>query len=158
MRKLSESVGIFALAIFLVAVIAALTFALFYYKKTPATAPGTQTGAQPLPVYAPEGELTPGFPEELILGGESAPAGSYAIDYSAGPDLRTAAFDSRRSTSALFNLYKAYFKDNGWLITNETVKYENSRGIYAVKSGAVASVAITDSGETRRVTVNYSGK
>ncbi len=155
MPKLSKLAGNFALVIFLVAVGAAAALVVFH-KKAPAAPSGKTT--QPSPSYAPKGELTPGFPKELILDNKAAPGGSYAVNYGTGPSLRTTSFDSNKSMLSLFNLYKTYFKDNGWIITNEVTKYKDSRGLYAIKSREVASVAISDNGKTRQVVVNYAGK
>ncbi len=160
MAKLSKSTGVFALVILLLAaVIAVIVFVALRGKApAPAAMPVGKPTAQPLPAYAPPGELTPGFPKELILGGEATSSGSYAINYGSGPSLRTASFGSAKSMLSLFNLYKTYFRSNGWTVVNEITKYQNSRGLYAVKSGAVSSVSIIDNGKTREVVVSYSGK
>ena len=155
-RSSKKSAEIFALVMFSVAVISAVAL-ITLRGKTPAVSPAART-AQPLPSYAPKGELAPGFPKELILDSKATPSGSYAINYSAGSVLRTASFDSGETMLSLFSLYKTYFNGNGWSIINEITQYEDSRGLYAVKGGAVSSVTIVNNGKTRQVMVGYSGE
>jgi hypothetical protein len=153
MRHSAKSVRRLALTVVIaVAVAAALAF-VFFYKKAPA--PAGQTGAQPVPKYAPQGELTPGFPRELILDSKAALQNSYTINYNPNSHQYTVSFNSLKSMTSLFGLYKDYFKGSGWGIVNEITEYKDSRGLYAVKGGAVASIAIIDGGKTRNVIVSY---
>jgi len=130
-----------AVAVLLVAVVAA--YWQFIYKRVPA------------PVYAPKGELVRGFPKELVLDQKGIVSGSYYVNYSTSLNQYTAVFDSTEPMLSLFSQYKDYLSKNGWTITNEITKYETSRGLYAVKGAADASVAIIEQAKSREVTVSF---
>ncbi len=106
-------------------------------------------------VYAAKGEITPGFPKELILDERASLAQSYAIAYDQNLNQYTVAFDSDQSMSALYDAYLSYFKENGWTMVNAIAKYPASRGLYAKKGTADASVAILEKDSSAQVIVSY---
>ncbi len=119
------------------------------------------TSTKPVATYAPQGEITPGFPAESILDSSGTPAQSYTIDYPEdNVTQKTTNFTSDKSMATLFSEYKDYFSKNGWTILNTNTTYPTSRGIYASNSarGEQASVAIIDNGAAREVTISYAGK
>lgn len=148
----SRKILVIAVAV-LVVVLAALLFLYFRRQATPPTSPAPST--QPPLTHAPSGELTPGFPKELVLDAKAKLADSYTINYNQNLNQYTASYDSDKSMLSLFAEYKDYFKNNGWAIVNEITIYKTSRGLYAKKDKSDASVAIIDRKPQRQVTVSY---
>ena len=110
--------------------------------------------AGPELVYAPQGELPPGFDEKLILDDNAAIKGSYSVDYEKDNfGQRTATFTSSLTLVQLFEKYKEYFVKNGWLIRKENTSHPKIRGISAAKGGVGATVVILDKGNLREVQV-----
>jgi len=122
-------------------------------NPTPATPPPIPP--QPPLVYAEQGQLTPGFPKELILDKSASLANSYAVNYNQNLNQYTASFDSAQSMLALYAAYNTYFANNGWTIGNQVTKYPTSRGIYATKGNTEVSVAIMAVGKKSQTLVNY---
>ena len=111
------------------------------------------------PVYAPQGQLAPQFPKELILDPAAAVSGSYSMNYNANINQYTAIWTSSSSMASLFTKYETYFKGNGWTITNETTQYAALRAIYAKNAaGAAVNVAIVQRDKGSQVTISYLGK
>ncbi len=106
-------------------------------------------------VYAAKGELTPGFPKELILDDGAKLSDSYSIAYDANLKQYTATFDSQKSMKDLFALYQSYFPKNEWMITNQITKYTTSRGLYAKKNNDEIGVAIISGDNANQVVISY---
>jgi hypothetical protein len=120
-----------------------------YYGVTPP--------AVGVPAYAPTGQLTSGFPTELIWGNDPTFSQSYSINYSSSTNQYTAVFDSADPMELLYADYTDYFAGNGWTIANATTPSSPTlRGLYAVKANAVAGVVLSDQGAKRHVVVSYS--
>lgn len=136
---------------------------VFYFKDwrssgSPAVSPVSPATTLAKPQYASPGQLAPGFPSELILDSGAQLGLSYSINYDPSTNQYTASFKSKESMESLFSSYKKYLGDNGWNITNEITKYPTSRGLYAVKGAADASVAIIKQTEGSEVVVSYLSK
>src|SRR3989344_6402720 len=89
------------------------------FSRTPKSSDEQQETAGPSPVYASQGELTEGFPEELVIDGAASVESSYTIAYDATVNQHTAVFMSDESPAALRAQYKAFFVEEGWEILNE---------------------------------------
>ena len=85
----------------------------------------------PSPVYASQGKLTEGFPEELVIDGTASVESSYTIAYDATVNQHTAVFMSDESPAALRAQYKAFFVEEGWEILSEST--EGVQALYAQK-------------------------
>ena len=90
-----------------------------------------QEATGPSPVYASQGDLTEGFPEELVIDGTASVESSYTIAYDATVNQHTAVFMSDESPAALRVQYRQFFVDDGWEILNENA--EGTQFIYAQK-------------------------
>lgn len=141
--------------ILVVAAVAVIVAIVFYARSGPRSAAPSSVG---VPVYAPQGELTPGFPKQLVLDSAAAVTNSYSIDYSSTTNQYTAAWDSSSSMSSLYYTYKAYLPANGWAIVNDTTKYPASRGLYAQNASSDVSVAIIAQTTGSQVFVSYLTK
>ena len=143
-----------------IVILAVVVLAVWPRGGTQAPATGGPTG--PTPVYANKGSVVPQFPKELILDAAAKVANSYSVNYAASLNQYTAVWNSSSSMTALYNQYKAYFLANGWTITNDMTNYSFSRGLYATKGAAEASVAIVQQGKNGKngsqVTVSYLTK
>lgn len=115
--------------------------------------------AAPVPVFAPQGQLTPNFPKQLILDPQAAIGTSYAINYDPNTNQYTAQWTSSSSIMTIYNDYQTYFKGNGWTITNQSgVKAASKIGaMYAATSTANVNVTIVAQGNGAGVTVSYVG-
>jgi hypothetical protein len=146
---MQKNVTRFWAAVLAVVVIIVAVVVWKYYGPT-ASVPG-------VPVYAPKGQLTTGFPKELILGDSSALAQSYTTNYSSSTNQYVAIFNSGNPIGLLYSDYTSYFAANGWTIANTTTPSSTLlRGLYAVKANAVAAVSIEEQGANRQVIVSYS--
>jgi hypothetical protein len=130
---------------------------LFWWPKYAAQTPASQPRG-PMPVHAPAGQLVPGFPKELILDESAKLSDSYSVNYNPSLNQYTAVFNSNEAMLDLFAAYKNWLTRNGWTITNEIAYYPTSRGLYAKKGTADASIAIIDQKTQRQVVVSYVGK
>lgn len=111
------------------------------------------------PVFAPKGQITLGFPKELILDSNPSVDGSYSVSYASGTNQYTAEWNSSSSMVALYDAYKTYLPTHGWAVINDIVKYAASRGIYATNASSdVVSVAITVAGNGSHASVTYIAK
>lgn len=108
--------------------------------------------------FLPQGAGDTSFPADLIIGSPGSRNGDYPISYEESGQSRTAGFSSPKSMENLFSGYKDYFKKSGWAITNEITKYADSRGLYARRIDAEASVAIIDKNKNREVLVSLVGR
>ena len=136
-----------------VVVVLGVVVALVWPRSKP-SGPTTSTNG-PAPVYAPQGQLTPEFPKQLILDSAAAVNQSYSIGYSSSTNQYTAQFNTSSSVATLYASYKKYLPANGWTITNDIAKYAQSRGIYASNASSDVMVAILAQGSGSQVTVTY---
>jgi hypothetical protein len=122
--------------------------------------PGSQQPvAGPTPVYAPQGQLTPGFPKELILDPQAQIGSSYSINYDPTTNQYTAQWVSSSSVGTLYNIYKTYFGKNGWTLTNSSGATSTSKigAMYAATSSANVNVTMIAQGKGAKATVTYVG-
>lgn len=128
-----------------VAVVVIAVILFFVWKPqpyTPSTSTPSTTG-NPAPVYAPQGQVVSGFPQQLLLDNSSQISSSYSISYSSSTNQYTAQWSSSTSLQDLYQTYKTYLQANGWTITND-MSSGPDRGLYAVNaSNDVLSVLIT---------------
>ena len=152
---LAVYLGVIVVLAVVISIIVGVVFNLY---PLPTFEKPTKESVQSQPNYASPGQLVSGFPAELVLDSNAAVKESYSIDYGKNTNQYTASFNSNESMESLYSSYKKYLEDNGWSITNEITKYPTSRGLYAVKGLADASVAIIDKSDARQVTVSYLQK
>ena len=117
-----------------------------------------QPPSSPVPVYAPQGQLTPQFPKELILDNAAVVNDSYAISYSSSTNQETAVWTSSSSMLSLYASYKQYLPANGWTITNDITKYSTNRGLYARKDSSELVISIVTENKGSQVTIGYVTK
>jgi hypothetical protein len=113
----------------------------------------------PAAVYAPQGQLAPGFPKNLVLDAQARIGSSYSIAYASTTNQYTARWVSSSSVATLYNSYKTYFGNNGWAITNSSGATSTSKlgAIYAATSSANVSVTMITQGKGSEITVSYVG-
>lgn len=126
-------------------------------------APGVPQKTGPQPTYAPQGQLIPGFPKELILDSAARVGNSYSINYSASGNQYTAAWNSSSSVAALFNQYKTYLPANGWVVpagSARSGKYGASLFATNANPASVVNISIVPaaSGNGAQVTISYVAK
>jgi hypothetical protein len=114
--------------------------------------------ASPRAAFAPAGQLTAGFPKDLILGQAATLGESYAINYSPAMNQYTANWTATSSLDDLYRQYTAYFISHGWKITNANITLSTLRSIYAATSTADANVVITSGKGGLKVSVSYIKK
>ncbi len=142
-------------AIVAVIVIAWIVAAMMSPQATP---PPQATG--PVPVYAPQGQITPNFPKGLILDSAAAISQSYSIAYASSTNLYTAIYDSSSTESGLFAVYKKYLSGNGWTITG-TLTTTTTPALYAItatSAGGQVQVVVSKQGTGSHVSVGYTAK
>jgi hypothetical protein len=113
--------------------------------------------ARPMPVFAPQGQLTPGFPKELVLDPQAQVNNSYSINYSSSTNQYTAEWVSSSSLVTLYGNYKTYFGQSGWTITNSSDVVAGSKlgVLYAATSSAKVNVTLVSQKSGSDVTVTY---
>jgi len=128
----------------IVVVAAALIVAWLY----PIKAVGT-------PVYAPQGQVVQGFPQELLIDSSGQVTHSYSIAYSSSTNQYTVGWQSAASPEALFSGYETYFTSKNWFILDEASSSPDVQSIYAVGSiGAVNFTAVA-SGTGSAASLSY---
>lgn len=150
-RKVWVWIGAVAAAIVVVAVIVAAVMAWH-------AAPGQSIPKTPTPVYAPQDELVPQFPKNLILDPAAAVSQSYSMSYSTATNQYTAEYDSSSSMAALYAAYVAYLPAHGWTITNQLTSFANSRGVSATNASSSVQASIVAQNGGSQVTVGYVTK
>lgn len=127
------------------------------WMSTSAPKPAAVSG--PTPVYAPQGQLTPNFPKELILDPQAQIGSSYSVNYDATTNQYTARWISSSSILTLYNEYKTYFGNDGWMLTNSSGATNASKigAMYAATTSAKVNVTILAKSGGAEVTVNYVG-
>ena len=119
--------------------------------------PGQQATG-PTPVYAPQGQLTPNFPADLIIDSSTAISQSYSINYSSSTNLYTAIYDSSSSMKMMFQDYMGYFASSTvWKVAR--VYVEPTYDSIAVTNGnGQAQVVISTQGTGSHVAIGYGSK
>jgi hypothetical protein len=135
-----------------VAVVVIVVVFAFVWKLKP-----KPVASGPVPVFAPQGQLTPNFPKDLILDNNAAISGSYSINYSSSTNQYTAEYDSSNTLVSLYNSYKTYFGANGWMVTNSSsIKSASKIGILiAATSSANVNVTLIAKGKGSEATISY---
>ena len=140
-------------AIVAVIVVAWIVAAMMPPQATP---PPQATG----PVYAPQGQVTPDFPKDLLIDSSATINQSYAINYSSSTNQYTAQFSSTSTVTQLFNSYKAYLVSKGWTITG-TLTTQPDYDIIAASQGNAqmeAVIAVGAQKQGSQATVTYVTK
>ena len=131
-----------------VVVAAAVAFGIWHFTHPPSLTA----------VYAPKGQLTGGFPKDLILDNAAQISDSYSINYDASTNQYTADWSSNSSMATLDAMYKNYFAQNGWKIVNDAENVSTWRGLYATKGSTDANVTISSKGKGSEVSISYLEK
>jgi hypothetical protein len=142
-----------------VAVVVIIAIVWIVMAAMPKSQPQQQAEG-PTPVYAPQGELTPQFPKDLIIDDSAAITGSYSINYSSSTNQYTAQFTSTSTVKALFDSYKTYLTNNGWTITG-TLTTQPTYDIIAATNDAgqmEAVISTSDKGQGAQAIVTYMPK
>ena len=136
-----------------IAVVVIVIILLFVWH--PSSSP-TQAPIPPgTPVYAPQGQVTAGFPKNLILDTAVQVSNSYSINYSTSTNQYTAAWNSSSSMTAETSAYQAYLQANGWTVTPNPVTQSNVRALGASNASAILLVNVVAQGKGSQVTVTY---
>lgn len=130
----------------------------FVWKPSGQSPAQNQAVANPAPVYAAQGKIVDGFPQDLVLHALRIVESSYSIAYTSSTNQYTAVLNSSSSMDFIYKNYMQYFWAHGWTIANNITKDPGSRGIYAVTSTAEASIAILQEGTGSQVTASYLTK
>lgn len=120
--------------------------------------PGSKPAATgPVPVFAPQGQLTPNFPKQLMLDPQAEVNTSYSINYDPSTNQYTADWTSSSSLASLYGDYQKYFGDNGWTITNQSGAAAGSKlaVLYAATTTANVNVTLVSQGGHTDATVSY---
>jgi hypothetical protein len=122
--------------------------------------PGTQSSApqgtsNPVPVYAPQGQLIPEFPKNLILDNNAVISGSYSIGYASTTNQYTAQYDSSSTVSALFKEYQSFLPQNGWTINGTLTSSPYYDLIAASQSNSQLQVLINTQTAGSQVVITY---
>ncbi len=127
-------------------------------KKQPATTTPTKTA----PIVqnfkktdAPVGQITSGFPRELILDPNSATKQSYSIKYD-NSNQYTADFKSSLMPADLYKLYNDYLTANGYTIVNQN-NTPTFGSVYATKDTSIVNAVFSriDKATTTTATITY---
>jgi hypothetical protein len=152
MSKINTRVIVWAVVV-IVVVVGLVWYALSMQGPV---GPGTPPpGSGITPVYAPQGQVVPGFPKQLILDNAAAVSNSYSVNYSASANQYTVQWNSSSSMTTLYTAYKAYLPANGWTITNNIITPANFRGLYATNASSVISIAMNTQGKGSQVIITY---
>lgn len=138
-----------------VAVVVVAVAAAFIWKPAPTTQPPTATSTSPAPVYAPQGQLVPEFPKDLIIDDTAAISGSYSIGYSSTTNQYTAQFNSSSTVTALYNQYKTYLAAHNWTITGSLTTRPTFDAISASQGSSTLQVVISKMSKGSQVTITY---
>jgi hypothetical protein len=111
----------------------------------------------PVPVFAPQGQLVPNFPKQLILDPQAQINSSYSINYDPTTNQYTAEWTSSSSLASLYGDYQKYFGDNNWTITNQSGITGASKlaVLYAATSSASVNVTLVSQGKGSQGTISY---
>jgi hypothetical protein len=109
----------------------------------------------PVPVFAPQGQLVPNFPKDLILDSNAAISGSYSVSYSTSTNQYTAEYDSSSTVTALYKQYSSYLPQNGWTVTGALTTHPTFDVIAATEGSDQLQVVISTQSGGSQVTISY---
>jgi hypothetical protein len=109
----------------------------------------------PTPVFAPQGQLVPQFPKGLIVDGDAAISGSYAINYSSSTNQYTAEYDSSSTVTSLYKDYQSYLSANGWVVTGSLATHPTFDALAATQGSNQLQVVISTKAKGSQVTITY---
>jgi hypothetical protein len=131
-------------------------FIIVGWKPQDGTTPQGGGTSAPVPVtYAPQGQVVPQFPQELILDANPSVTQSYSINYSSSTNQYTAQWNSTTAMSALVTKYKNYFSAHGWSVTDNDLVTTTAKSLSASTSTASVLVTILSQPKGSQVTVSY---
>jgi len=133
-------------------VVVVLGIALIATWKAPQPSDST---SGPAATYAPQGQLTPQFPKELVLDTSATIDQSYSLNYASDTNQYTADWASDNAPNNVLNDYQTYFTSAGWTISASPTGDPNIQGLSASTSTGYALVTITPQGTGSQVTVTY---
>jgi hypothetical protein len=135
-----------------IVIVVIIVVALVVWKLTAKPKP---TG--PVPVFAPQGQLVPNFPKQLILDPKAQVSTSYSINYDPTTNQYTAEWTSSSSLASLYGDYQTYFGNNGWTITNQSGAKSGSRlaVLYAATTTANVNVTLVTQASGADATISY---
>ncbi len=136
-----------------IVVVVGVVVAWFVWGPTATKPAPVATG--PVPVYAPQGQLVPQFPKDLILDSAAAISGSYSIAYSTSTNQYTAEYDSSSTVGALYKQYMAYLPGDGWTVTGSLTTRPTFDAISASQSNSQLSVVISTASKGSHVGITY---
>jgi hypothetical protein len=114
-----------------------------------------QTNSGPTPVFAPQGQLVPQFPKDLILDSNAAISGSYSIDYSSSTNQYTAEYDSSSTVTSLYNQYQTYLPQNGWTMAGTLTTHPTFDVLAATQGNDQLQVVISTLSKGSQVIITY---
>lgn len=117
--------------------------------------PAPQAAANPLPVYAPQGQLVPQFPKNLILDSNAVISGSYSIGYASTTNQYTAQYNSSSTVTSLYNEYQSFLSQNGWTINGVITTSPSYDLISASQPNSQLQVLINEQSEGSQVVITY---
>ena len=115
-------------------------------------------GGPLVPVYAPQGHLTPQFPKELILDSAAAVSNSFSINYSTSTNQYTASWNSASGAQHWVDQYQSYFSANGWTVKMNPTANAQIRNMVASNDKGYVQVLLIPQGAGSQVTITYFGK
>ena len=116
---------------------------------------GAGTAGKGTPVFAVQGQVTQGFPKELILDPNALITGSYSVAFATSSNQYTAEWSSSSSMASIFTSYKDYFAANHWIVSNSSTVLSGLNAISAASSTGTAGVMIAAEKEGAKVTISY---
>ena len=117
--------------------------------------PQEKGASGPSPVFAPQGQLVPQFPKDLILDTNAAISGSYAINYSSSTNQYTAEYDSSSTVTSLFGAYQSYLPANGWTLTGSLTTHPTFDVLSATQDNNQLQVVISTEAKGSQATITY---
>jgi len=141
----SKNVWVWVGVVVVVLIIIAWIWAAMMQKK-PAV-------SGPTPTVAPQGQLVPQFPKELILDANASVNTSYALNYASSTNQYTATYTSSSTVASLFKSYQSYFTKNGWTIAGTLNSDPAYNALSATSTGNQVEVVISKQQGGTQVTV-----
>ena len=132
--------------------------AIIFLAWMPSGRNDLNSGAGPMPVYAPAGQTIPQFPQELILGKSPTIGQSFSIAYSTTTNQYTAQFSSDQNPGELAAAYMGYLQSHGWKTTLNKTATSELRSISASDAAANLLVAIVPQAKGSQATITYVTK
>ena len=109
----------------------------------------------PVPVFAPQGQLVPQFPKDLILDSSAAISGSYSVNYSSSTNQYTATYDSSSTVATIYSDYQSYLPKNNWTVTGSLTTHPTFNAIAAAQGNNRLQIVISTQTKGSEVTITY---